>query len=143
MLCADRVCQRGEGRQCSDTVPAEFAPLGGVYVACQVDRQAVPENTRSGPPAGFVPTKSCAMVIMEFVVDASGRPVTDPIRVIRSNDERLVEAMRADLPSKRYKPAMKDGVPVSQVARTEFGYGVVIQGSSVPTSVARSSVPKC
>jgi hypothetical protein len=129
--------------RCTDPVPTDFAALGTVYVDCQVDRRAVPEPTRPAPPTGFTPAQACGSVLIEFVVDEAGRPIADPIRVVRSNDSRLLEAMRADLHLKRYKPAIKNGVPVRQVVQSGFRYGVASQTGREPSSVVRASVPKC
>jgi hypothetical protein len=122
-----------------DPVPAEFALSGQtVYRDCNVDRKARQAGTL--PRLDYTPSRSqtCARVIIDVVVDSTGRPVQETARVVRSTDPGFGLAVLNSLGDMRYEPALKDGRPVPQLVRVDQGFSsvrVAVPAGTPPSSV--------
>lgn len=64
-------------------------------------------------------------VLVQFVVDAEGRPDVSTFKVLKANREEFVLAIRAALPGMRFEAARKDGRAVKQVVQQPFMFQVL------------------
>jgi TonB family protein len=63
-------------------------------------------------------------VLVQFVVDAEGRPEERTFKVLKANQEEFVLAIRAALPGMRFQAARKDGRAVRQLVQMPFMFKV-------------------
>ena len=118
----------GRGARCTplarDTI---YRVSGVVYRDCAVDRAARP--LASNPKPSFTPNtnggQSCYIAEFEFVVDEKGRPETQTVQPIRSNDEAFSASVAQTIPEQLYEPAMKGGEPVKQIVTFKQGMSVM------------------
>lgn len=123
-----------------------------MYRDCQVDR---PARRGGGDPAidpafllGSRTDQRCLRVVMEFVVDTTGRPDSATARVRTTDHPGLTTAVLVSLPRLRYEPARIANAPVRQVV--EYTRGIVTRvpftvggGANVPPPSASRPVPAC
>jgi protein TonB len=105
-----------------DGVESQTPPNGSPFRADQVDRQvelipgvrppAYPEALRSAGVEG--------KVVVEFVVDESGRPDPGSIRIVQSDNDLFVDAVRIALRRMRFTAAEVGGRKVSQLVQMPF-----------------------
>jgi len=122
-----------------EPVPAEFSLPGQVvYRECAVDRRA--RELGPGPRLNYTPSvgETCARAVIDVVVDASGRPVTETAKVVRSTGPAIATAVLSSLGATRYEPALKDGLPVPQLVRVDRG----IMSQVVVVGPGRVSQPR-
>lgn len=95
----------------------------GAWYAWQVDERARPvEGGTAVPyPSGLYPRQP-GEVLAQFVVDATGVPDPATLRILRTSDRALGEAVRAWLPNVRFRPARRDGQWVSQLVEQLFTF---------------------
>ncbi len=138
LLCLGCAARTAQSSAC-DPVPAEFALVGQtVYRDCNVDRKA--RQAGSFPRLEYTPSRSqtCSRVVVDVVVDSTGRPVPETARVVRSTDPGFGLAVLNSLGVMRYEPALKDGRPVPQLVRVERAFRAVLV--AVPAGTPPSSV---
>jgi hypothetical protein len=143
-LCSGCAARAAKPAVC-EPVPAEFALVGQtVYRDCDVDRKARPlgmmPRLQHTPSGG----QTCGRVVVDVVVDSTGRFVPETARVARSTDPSFAVAALSSLDAARYEPALKDGRPVPQLVRLEWAYGVTrvaIPAGTSPSSVRRPRTP--
>jgi hypothetical protein len=121
---------------------------GPVYRDCAVDRKArrVGRGISLDWPSASSRTGGCYSAELEFVVDPTGTPKTDSVRVVRTNDRSLAQAMRDVLPTWRYEPAQLGGVAVRQIVREKYAVMtrvVVTRDGSPPSRSAPPLSPRC
>jgi len=63
-------------------------------------------------------------VLVQFVVDAEGRPDVSTFKVLKANREEFVVAVRSALPEMRFQAARKSGRAVKQVVQQPFMFQV-------------------
>ncbi|HEX5831143.1 MAG TPA: hypothetical protein VFY16_09190 [Gemmatimonadaceae bacterium] len=95
----------------------------GAWYAWQVDEPARPvEGGTAVPyPPGLHPRQP-GEVLAQFVVDATGVPDPATLRILRTSDRALGEAVRAWLPNVRFRPARRDDVWVAQLVEQLFTF---------------------
>lgn len=116
-------------RSGSSCTPVPMDRRGGiaeVYQRCEVDTPASLPRVMPRPNYTLTRTTNCARVQLEMVVDDSGRVRLPTVKVLRTTEQGLTDAVIAILPALRYAPAQKGGRPVAQLVE----YGVAV-GSSV------------
>jgi len=112
--------------------------LGGgpVFRDCNVDQEA--RLTTPNPPIDFRPSttprsggRACYLVELQFVVNVAGVPEKETAKIVRTTEPAFAEAVLASLPSWRYRPAEKEGIPVRQIVRERraIALAVVAVGS--------------
>ncbi|HVB32197.1 MAG TPA: hypothetical protein VNE60_11770 [Gemmatimonadaceae bacterium] len=133
----------GAERACTPvSVDSAFAALAPVYRDCDVDRPATVASTGARPDLRPQLTQQCMSAELEFVVDERGRPLPDPVHIVRTNSREFAQALIDVLPSWRYTPAEKNGEAVRQVVRLQqsvqvrfvaapMGTTPVVSGSTV------------
>lgn len=114
----------------------EWARFGTVYAECAVDQKAMPPSL--APSLNYRPTSGCAHVEMELVLDTLGKPIPESAKPTHSTDPVFLEAVLRTLPNLRWKPAMKDGHAVQQLASYGRALQVEVVVSSAPTAVRPS-----
>lgn len=105
-------------------MPTQGAAGTGVYHAEQVDRSvaSLPGNRLPVYPAALRAAAVRGEVLMQFVVDSSGRVERGSLRVISSSHELYEAAVRAVLPGYRFIPATVGGVNVRQEVQMPFAF---------------------
>jgi hypothetical protein len=146
-LCSGCAARTAKSLAC-EPVPAEFALAGEtVYRDCSVDRKARLSTVL--PRLQYTPStgQTCARVVLDVVVDSTGRPVPGTARVIRATDPNFGLAVLNSVDDMRYEPALKAGRPVPQLVRVERAFTSVMV--AVPAGTPASSVrpprrpPRC
>ncbi|MFN2565144.1 MAG: energy transducer TonB [Gemmatimonadaceae bacterium] len=136
-LCSGCAARAAKPAAC-EPVPAEFALAGQtVYRDCDVDRKARSLGTMARLPYTAASGQTCGRVVVDVVVDSTGRFVQETARVARSTDPSFALAALSTLDAARYEPALKDGRPVPQLVRLEWTYGVT--RVSVPAGMTPAS----
>ena len=65
-------------------------------------------------------------VIVQFVLDPTGSPDMQSIKVVKSSHPLFTAAVRKTLPSMRFEPARVDGRAVRQLVQVPFGFKVPV-----------------
>lgn len=73
-------------------------------------------------------------VVTEFVVDAQGRPESSTLRIVRSTARELEAPVRDDVRTLRFTPATLGGIPVRQVVRYPYQWGIRTETRVVRTA---------
>lgn len=60
---------------------------------------------------------------MQFMVDEDGNLDLNTVQVLQSSGDPFTEAVRAILPSLRYKPASVQGTKIRQLTEQTFTFG--------------------
>ena len=131
-------------RQGCQAVDTSFALGTPVFTECGVERQATVQGRQ--PTMDFTPrppVRDCYTVAVAVVVDERGVPVPTTVRVVRSNDSQFAQAFVNTLPSWRFTPAVKDGLPVKQLVEIGQTAGVRTVRSGRPMMPPASSSPRC
>lgn len=136
------------GRNCrpepGDTV---YRASGVVYRACAVDRAARP--LAANPHPSFQPNVNggltCYSAEFEFVVDEKGRPETQTVQSIRSNDQSFALSVAEVIPLLVYEPALKGGEPVKQIISYKESASVVkiVVPAGAPIRPPTARPPAC
>jgi TonB family protein len=108
-------------------VPADTAEGAGgtVYRETEVDRPATPVVGNPGPryPVGARNIGRGAELLVQFVVDSTGRAEPSTFRVLRNDgDADFERAVREVLPRWRFMPARLGGRPVRQLVQLPFTF---------------------
>lgn len=101
-------------------------PTDGAWDANAVDRAVVP---RAGNPAPAYPSmlRSAHVegsVVVQFIVDTTGRAEPGSIHVLSSTHEMFTDAVRAAILASRYVPAEAHGERVRQVVEQRFTFAL-------------------
>lgn len=127
------------GSACAPVPVDRRVGIAEVYQRCEVDTPAsLPQGM---PRPNYTPsrTTTCARVSMEMVVDDSGRVRLPTVKVLRSTEQGLTDAVIATLPAMRYAPAQKGGKPVAQLV--EYGMAIASSVRVVGASQATAGRP--
>jgi hypothetical protein len=93
-----------------------------VYFEYQVDRAAVAarDNPRPAFSRSLLASKPDARIVVEFVVDTTGRADTTTFKVLSSPHKSAASAVRGVLPRLRFAPAELKGRKVRQIVQMPF-----------------------
>ncbi len=149
MLSGGLGCATSGGRaghpSCQLAQPDSVYLAGGpVYRDCAVDRRARLLSEDVMPdfhPTSEFSSRQCYSAVIQFVVDTTGVPESQTVRVVRSNDQSFADALIRTVPRLRYEPASKDQRPVRQIV--QFGQAaalVAVPAGQVPRA---SRLPPC
>jgi hypothetical protein len=122
-----------------------------LYLGCAVDEPAKPLSSRIDyssvprPPERPQPGVTCYAAEVKFVVGADGRPEPSTIRLIRTNDHTLGQALLQSVPGWMYSPAVLDGTPVRQLVSERRAVAVAISVTSTrgDAPVRPALPPRC
>jgi len=114
-------------RRRSCACPAPDAPLDSsystperpVYRGCGVDHGA---SVTPGGPSPAMPRgdRRCHEAHLTFVVDSTGTVIPGSVRTIFSNSPQFLANVSRVVFRYKYRPAIKDGVPVTQSVALSF-----------------------
>ena len=101
----------------------EPSPTQGAFWEFQVTN---PVQLLEGSPPVYPPSLLAAhaegRVLVQFVVDAYGRPEVGTFKVLMSSNDLFSDAVRHALPGMRFAPATLDGRRVKQVVQMPFTF---------------------
>lgn len=94
------------------------------YTPNDVERQVAPRPDNPSPeyPPGLRAAMVEGTVVVQFVVDTSGRVEPRSIAIVRATHPQFAESTRRWLTRTRYWPAQIQGVPVRQLVQQEIGF---------------------
>lgn len=111
-----------------DAPPAPPAPApartGGAFFEFEVNRQVMASPGSGGPryPRALRDAGVEGEVILQFVVDTSGRAEMSTVKAIRSSHADFTAAVVAHLPETRFSPAEVEGRKVRQLVQMPFSF---------------------
>lgn len=120
-------------RECQ-AVDSAYALGSPVYTECGVERPARVRGRM--PPLDFQPTppiRNCYSAMIAVVVDERGSPLPATARIVRTSDSQFAHAILNAIPSWRFTPAQKDGMPVKQIVELEQAAVMTVVRSDRPT----------
>lgn len=118
----------------------DFPPPTDVMAPQDVERQVVPLTRFRIPYPESVRNSGLeGVVVMQFVVDTTGRILPETIRIIRSTDEAFSQAVREALASARFRPASHRGRKVRQLVRLPFHFCLAQVTVRIGPSSARTT----
>lgn len=126
-----------------------YAARGPVYRDCAVDEKVSLQTDRLHPDFQASPSNSpnsCYIAELEFVVDTMGHVEVNTAKVLRTNDQNLVQAEMNLLPQLRYNPAKRNGAKVRQITtkkETIQTMRIVVRSSSPPPTLPAAPRPTC
>ena len=132
-----------------------FALLGPVFRDCQVQTKAalLTKDIRPDFRPSTTNTKSgnCYSAELEYVVNEQGAVETKTVRVVKTTDQALADAIISILPQWKFEPAKLNGVAVRQIVSDTYSIQsqvvIVPAGTrpSSPTGTKRParSTPRC
>ncbi|HET7566242.1 MAG TPA: energy transducer TonB [Gemmatimonadaceae bacterium] len=99
---------------------------GGVYYAFQVEKQTVPIDGNPKPqyPSMLESARVDGLVLVQFVVDTTGRVDMSTFKVLEATNELFVDAVKRVLPSWRFYPAEAGGRKVPQLVQMPLVFKV-------------------
>ncbi len=105
--------------------PVPFLPER-VYTVLQVDRTVERYESSAAPvyPPELSAQRKEGKVDAMYVVDTTGRVDTTTIQVMQSDHPRFTESVRTALGEARFRPAMRAGKTVRQLAQQRFRFKV-------------------
>jgi periplasmic protein TonB len=103
--------------------PVRPAPTG-IHTRSTVDRVVTPRRDNPQPdyPGAMRAAGVDGSVLVQFVVDTTGRVESGSISILRANHEQFGEAVRRWLGRTRYSPAEVAGKRVRQLVQQEVGF---------------------
>lgn len=95
-----------------------------VLLEFQVEKPVVPfpNNPKPRYPPSLEGVGLEGEVLVQFVVDTTGRAVMSTFKVLKASDFLFAEAVRDVLPSMRFHPASLNGTKRSQLVQAPFGF---------------------
>jgi bla regulator protein blaR1 len=135
------------------TVAGNPQQASGTYYAPEGATPAVPLQGSGVPvyPSALAGAHIEGEVLAQFVVDTSGQVLPGSLRIVRSTDSLLTQAVRAAVPSMRFVPPELNGRKVRQLVQQPYYFDAVVradvanlqpkevQGS--PASASRKPAP--
>jgi len=99
---------------------------GGVYYAFQVEKQTVPIDGNPKPqyPSMLESARVDGLVLVQFVVDTTGRVDMSTFKVLEATNELFVDAVKRVLPGWRFYPAEAGGHKVPQLVQMPLVFTV-------------------
>ncbi|NUO62210.1 MAG: energy transducer TonB [Gemmatimonadaceae bacterium] len=98
----------------------------GAYFEFQVEKTVLgsPENPRPTYPSMLQSAGVEGKVLVQFVVDTSGRADMSTFKILESSHELFSQAVKQALPRYRFFPAEIGGKKVRQVVQLPFSFGI-------------------
>lgn len=97
----------------------------GPYFEFQVEKPVMPlDNAAPQYPASLERQGISGQVIAQFVVDESGMPERQTVRVVQSSHALLAEAVEDAIPRMRFQPAEVGGRKVRQLVQHPFVFAI-------------------
>ena len=92
------------------------------YFDFQVSKQAapMPGNPQPRYPDALQAAKISGQVVVQFVIDTSGHPEMDTFKVVQSDNDLFVQAVKDVLPQQRFYPAEVGGRHVKELVTTPY-----------------------
>ena len=120
VLALTAACASGRGARCSPSMLLDRVEGQVVYTACAVDRAASSSGAVTTAVV-FQPSseQSCYRASVDVIVGPDGQPLVHTARIVSTNDGAYAEAILGMVREARYRPPMKNGVAVHQLARFE------------------------
>jgi periplasmic protein TonB len=111
----------------SSTPIGMSGPPGGIVDEHMVDRAPRMIGRAEPPvfPSALRAIGKSGRVVVQFVVDTTGRAEMSEFRSIESSDPLFVEAVRAALPRYRFSPGEADGRKVRTLVQLPFDFTLV------------------
>jgi len=94
------------------------------FIEKEVDKHAAPYPGNKAPlyPDSLRNTNVEGDVLMEFVVDSTGRAIPSTYFALRTSDPRFIQAVIDALPAMRFFPAERRGRPVAERVTMPFQF---------------------
>jgi periplasmic protein TonB len=120
----ERFGDEGLGRRRLEALARHVA--GTPWHATDVERMAVPfdDNPRPRYPFSLLSMGVEGNVVVQFVVDSTGKAEMRSLRIVRSTHELFTRAVRAVLPRLRFLPAEVGGNRVDVLVEQPFQFSV-------------------
>jgi TonB family protein len=87
-----------------------------------------PEPARDNPRPRYPPRAELALasgeVVAQFNIDSTGRIRRESLLIVRSTHPLFSLAVREALPSMRFRPATRSGVPIETTVSQEFQFRI-------------------
>lgn len=80
----------------------------------------MPGNPQPRFPADLQKAHVSGKLLLQFVIDANGRVDMSTFKVVHSDNDEFVQAVRAVLPQARFYPATVAGRPVREMVTTPY-----------------------
>ncbi len=112
----------------SDTTSPKAAPIAvtdhQTFQEFQVEKPAalLPGNVVPVYPQQLRLASVEGKLLTRFVVDTTGRPIVETVRVIERSDDRFVPSVREAIPNLRFSPADVGGKKVKQLVEMPFTF---------------------
>jgi len=112
----------------SDTTSPKAAPIAvtdhQTFQEFQVEKPAalLPGNVAPTYPQQLRLADVEGKLLTRFVVDTTGRPIVETVRVIERSDDRFVPSVREAIPNLRFSPADVGGRKVKQLVEMPFTF---------------------
>jgi TonB family protein len=100
------------------------APRAYSYPPDYREAEPAPDNPRPHYPARAELGRASGNVLAQFKIDPSGRVPRESLLIVRSTHPLFSLAVREALPSMRFKPATRSGVPVETTVTQEFQFRI-------------------
>jgi outer membrane biosynthesis protein TonB len=97
-----------------------------IYYSFQIDKQPqlLPGQGPVPYPQSLHDMGFQGQVLMQFVVDTSGRPLASTFKALRSSHALFTDAVRANLPEYRFSPGELHGEPVAVLVQMPFEFRI-------------------
>jgi protein TonB len=115
--------------------------MGEVFLESQVENPAAYDATSAAPmyPELLRARSVEGGVIVQFVVDTTGRADTTSFQVLQTSHQEFAMSVRTALPGMRFAPAEANGTRVRQLVQIPFLFR--IETATLASDTQRDSVP--
>jgi TonB family protein len=98
-----------------------------IMTELQVDSAVVRYEDSAAPPypETMLRRRIEGLVLVQYVVDSTGRADTSTFRVLSATHPDFVKAVKTTLPKMRFRPAMMNGKRVAQLVQQPFAFKIV------------------
>jgi len=114
----------------SDTTSPKAAPIAvtdrQTFQEFQVEKPAalLPGNVPPAYPQQLRLANVEGKLLTRFVVDTTGRPIVETVRIVERSDDRFVPSVREAIPNLRFSPADVGGKKVKQLVEMPFTFSL-------------------
>jgi beta-lactamase regulating signal transducer with metallopeptidase domain len=123
--------------------PATGQPPQRGYIEFRIDSQVVLAPGSAAPryPEILKSAGISGVTIVQFVVDTTGRPIPETLKVVRSSHELFTQAVKASLPGLRFLAARVGAQHVKQLAQMIYRFEVQGYPSADTVKVPSVRIP--
>ena len=123
--------------QADDKPPAPQAPItpgDSILTELEVDSTVMryPGSAAPAYPPALLARRVEGSVLVQYIVDATGRPDSASLRVLYASHAEFAKAVRHAIPLMRFRPAYVASRPVAQLVEQPFSFRLV-DSTRVPT----------